>query len=272
MTSTRKFVLEKLPGVQVRPQLSAAPPRVYGVSVVFSVAVDFADVHELPPFHESSTDELQSRRAPPAILDEVEREFSQPHGAPVRRTVGIGRGAVQAERPTRRIAPAASTRRSSAELPGSIRSPDSTPVPARSDCRERGFRSAGLDRRTRLPLRQAPAGWRPQCRALFRRHSSDFHRTCTRAPAPAGPRTALSRLAPERGLARRGERSPAPLEPSALVQLAADGAARERRRVVVDVVGARVLAQAGTGRAGIRYRHAALLDVARARRWGRRDE
>jgi hypothetical protein len=161
MTSTRKFVLEKLPGVQVRPQLSAAPPRVYGVSVVFSVAVDFADVHELPPFHESSTDELQSRRAPPAILDEVEREFSQPHGAPVRRTVGIGRGAVQAERPTRRIAPAASTRRSSAELPGSIRSPDSTPVPARSDCRERGFRSAGLDRRTRLPLRQAPAGWRP---------------------------------------------------------------------------------------------------------------
>jgi hypothetical protein len=138
MTSTRKFVLEKLPGVQVRPQLSAAPPRVYGVSVVFSVAVDFADVHELPPFHESSTDELQSRRAPPAILDEVEREFSQPHGAPVRRTVGIGRGAVQAERPTRRIAPAASTRRSSAELPGSIRSPDSTPVPARSDCQNAG--------------------------------------------------------------------------------------------------------------------------------------
>ena len=53
-----------------------------------------------------------------------------------------------------------------------------------------------------------------------------------------------------------------------LVQLAADGAARERCGVVVDVVRARVLAQLGTGRAGIGRRGAALPDVARTRRRG----
>src|SRR5204863_3060006 len=57
-----------------------------------------------------------------------------------------------------------------------------------------------------------------------------------------------------------------------LVQLAADRTARKRRRVVVNVVRARVLAQVGAGRAGIWRRGAALLDVARARRRGWRDE
>src|SRR6266487_6068008 len=68
---------------------------------------------------------------------------------------------------------------------------------------------------------------------------------------------------------RRAEgRAPArpSIEFSALVQLASDRAAREGGRVVVDVVGVRVGAEVGAGRAGVRCGHAALLDVARARR------
>jgi hypothetical protein len=52
------------------------------------------------------------------------------------------------------------------------------------------------------------------------------------------------------------------------MQLAADRAARERRRVVVHVVGARVGAQGGAGRACVRRRYAVLFDLTRGRRCG----
>jgi hypothetical protein len=59
----------------------------------------------------------------------------------------------------------------------------------------------------------------------------------------------------------------------ALVQVVADRAARECACVVVDVVGARVAAQVGAGRARVRRRHATLLDVPRAgRRRGRYEQ
>jgi hypothetical protein len=66
----------------------------------------------------------------------------------------------------------------------------------------------------------------------------------------------------------RGRQSPAPHREFCLLlaQLAADRAGRERRGVVVDVVSARVRAEVGPGRARIWGRHAALLDVASARR------
>src|SRR5262249_1483550 len=70
---------------------------------------------------------------------------------------------------------------------------------------------------------------------------------------------------------RRGGK-PHPSIIVSLVQLAANRAAREGGRVVVDVVGARVRAETGAGGARVRRRHAALLDVAGARRPGRRDE
>src|SRR5437899_8379725 len=59
------------------------------------------------------------------------------------------------------------------------------------------------------------------------------------------------------------ERCQTPFRP--LVQLPADRAARERGRVVVDVVRARVLAQRRAGGPGVRSCDAALLDVARTR-------
>src|SRR5262249_56878602 len=64
---------------------------------------------------------------------------------------------------------------------------------------------------------------------------------------------------------RRGGK-PHPSIIVSLVQLAANRAAREGGRVVVDVVGARVRAETGAGGARVRRRHAALLDVAGAPR------
>src|SRR5262249_56494447 len=71
---------------------------------------------------------------------------------------------------------------------------------------------------------------------------------------------------------RRGGK-PHPSIIVSLVQLAANLAAREGGRVVVDVVGARVRAETGAGGARVRRRHAALLDVAGARpRCGRKEQ
>src|SRR5262249_24103023 len=70
---------------------------------------------------------------------------------------------------------------------------------------------------------------------------------------------------------RRGGK-PHPSIIVSLVQLAANRAAREGGRVVVDVVGARVRAETGAGGARVRRRHAALLDVAGGPRRGRRRE
>src|SRR5215510_14550885 len=50
---TRKFALLKSPSAQERPHVSAAPPSMYVASLVVRVAVDFAAVHDTPPFHES---------------------------------------------------------------------------------------------------------------------------------------------------------------------------------------------------------------------------